>query len=207
MKTYLRVLILILSFSLASIILLFALQILFDIKDSFAIAISLVALVVSVISSFKNELFGFSLKIISGELILAYPSAESHESLALIFPLSFINQGYGEGIVESLAIKVIHTESKIVKLYSPLLEIDIQKFLQGKRRLHAENIIEEFAAFPLNSKEAVKNILYFHKKKTMTSIRFPRGNPALIDLRFMQKQVQIKKLNEFKSLNAKFHRI
>jgi hypothetical protein len=134
-------------------------------QDSIAIAFSLVALAVSLVSSFKNELFDFSLDVVAGELVLAAPTGPSHNSLALVFPLSFLNLGYGEGVIEGLAVKAVFCKTGQAKLYTPVAEIDIEKFIQGRRRLHAENALGAFAPFPLHSKEVVKKHILFTQEE------------------------------------------
>lgn len=160
-KHYCRAIIFSLAILLVLVLLVLALHFVLGVKDSIAIALSLVALVVSLVSSFKNELFDFSLDVIAGNLILATPTAPSHNSLALVFPISFLNLGYGEGVIEDLAVKAVLSQTGQAKLYTPFTEIDIEEFIQGRRRLHAENFLEAFRPFPLHSKEAVKKYILF----------------------------------------------
>lgn len=165
MKHYIRTTIFALTIVLVFTILILALQSIVDVKDSIAIILSLIALVVSLVSSFKNELFGFRLDVVASELVLASPTTPSHNSLALVFPLSFINRGYGEGIVESLAVKAVLGKTQETKLYTPVTEVDMMKFIQGKRRLHAENTLGTFAAFPLDTKAALKKYILFTQEE------------------------------------------
>lgn len=156
-----RVTIFVLAIVLVISILILVLQLIVDIKDSIAIALSLIALAVSLVSSFKNELFDFHLDIVTGELVLTSPTSPSHDSLALVIPLSFINRGYGEGIVENLAVKAVLIKTQETKLYTPIAEIDMVKFLQGKRKLHAENLLGSLSAFPMDAKAALKKFVLF----------------------------------------------
>lgn len=169
---------LIILFLFIAVILVYALQTFMGIENSVAIGISLIALVVSFVSSFKNELFDFSLKMISEDIVLASTTDESHESLALVVPLSLINSGYGEGVVESLAMKVINTKTKIVKLYIPIAQIDFQKFIRGKRRLDAENMLGAFSAIPFGSKEAVRIYVLFLQEKNSEKYPFSTWEPG-----------------------------
>lgn len=172
MKQYIRITIFTLAIALVSTILILVLQSIVDVKDSIAIALSLIALAVSLISSFKNELFDFHLDIVGGELVLASPTGPSHNSLALVFPLSFINRGYGEGIVESLAVKAVFCNTQETKLYTAVVEIDMMKFIQGRRKLHAENTLGSFAAFHLDAKAALKKYILFTQEEQNENFPF-----------------------------------
>jgi len=124
---------------------------------AFPLLVSVVALAISLVSAFKNELFDFKLHVVPGEVTLAVPTLPSHRSFAIIYSLSFINQGYGHGIVEWVALKVHGPDG--TKLYTPVAEINYEKFLQGKRQLHSENISGAFGPFILGSKEASKHFI------------------------------------------------
>lgn len=125
--------------------------------------ISAIALAVSLVSAFKNELFDFALRVVPGELTLAVPTSPSHRSLAIIYAVSFINEGYGHGIVEAVALKIQGADG--VRLYTPIAEVDYEKFLQGKRLLHGENIRGPFAPFVLGSREASKHFILLSQEE------------------------------------------
>jgi hypothetical protein len=142
---------------------------------AFPLMISAIALAMSLMAAFKNELFSFDLHLVPGSITLAVPSAPSHKSLALIYNLSFINGGYGHGIVEWVALKVSSPES--TKLYTPVAEINYEKFIQGKRILHAENIIGTFTSFILGSKEAVHHSILFSQEEVNKDYPFKEWIP------------------------------
>jgi len=127
--------------------------------------IALAALLVSLISAFKDEIFPFQLSVLADEVIFAPPTAPSHDSPALIlamfalsveflkvsvfsigyqyskillkvihincskdlFPLVFMNDGNGSGVVEALSIKIEGNNS--TKVYTPIAEIDFGKYM------------------------------------------------------------------------------
>jgi hypothetical protein len=119
----------------------------------FPLLISVIALAVSLVSNFKNELFGFRLNVITTGITLACPSAPSHRSMAIILPTYFINEGYGCGVIEWIAMKIINSNDNSIKQYIPIAEVDYVKFIQGKHVLHSENIMNSFDSFPLGARE------------------------------------------------------
>jgi len=124
------------------------------------IIISVVSLIVSLIAAFKSEFLNFNLSIINDEVIISTPDKKP-ENISLIVPISFVNEGYGNGIIEWIAIKIIKEADDNIKLYTPIAEIDLQEFIQGKRKLHASNIKTGFSSFILSSKEAMKKHILF----------------------------------------------
>ncbi len=71
-----------------------------------AVLISLLALTVSIVSAFKEDIFSFQPVVLFDEIIMAPPSGPSHDSIEFVLPLTFINKGYGPGVVNMLALRV-----------------------------------------------------------------------------------------------------
>jgi len=132
--------------------------------------ISIVALVISLIGTFKNELFPFNFRLITGEVIFAVPTNPPYHSLQIVLALSFVNEGYGHGVVEWPALKI--KTKNTVKLYTPIAEIDYEKFLQGKRKLHAENLKGAFGPFTLGAREVVKKYILFSQEQNNSKYPF-----------------------------------
>ncbi len=131
--------------------------------------ISLSALAVSVVSAFKEDIFPFRPRVLLDELVLAVPTGSSHDSLSLLLPLIFVNEGYGAGVIEGLTLKV--KCKKQTKIYTPLVEIDYSKYLTGKRALHAENVLGTFNMFPLESRKSLRKFILFTQEEN--SKRYP----------------------------------
>lgn len=53
-----------------------------------------------------------------------------------------------------------------VKLYTPIVQIDFQKYLSGRKKLHAENIIGTFNAFMLPGRSTLKAHILFSQEET-----------------------------------------
>ena len=112
------------------------------------------SLAASVLSAFKNELFEFAPRLLGGALLLPQTSPPT-ASLQLLLPISFINTGYAEGVIEWVALKLVPSDGGDSFVYEPSLEIDLMKFTQGRRGLHADSTIGAFHPFPLESKKSV----------------------------------------------------
>ncbi|MEI8225889.1 MAG: hypothetical protein WCG82_08170 [Bacteroidota bacterium] len=123
------------------------------------IIISLIALLHStgVITKFKLEVF------IDGYL---YPKSsipnDFASSFPIILPIIFNNTGNRSGVIEDVILEIKKTTTNEIHLYSPIVEVDLQKYINGKRALHAENIISpNFSPFSLNGNEScIKSILF-----------------------------------------------
>lgn len=141
-----------------------------------AVLISMLALIVSIVSAFKEDIFPFQPMVLFDEIIMAPTSGPSHNSIALVLPLTFINMGNGAGVVHMLALRV--ESEKGTQLYTPLQEIDFGKYLSGKRKLHGENILGSFNAFALGSKETSKKYLLFSQEESSTKYPFLPWSPG-----------------------------
>ena len=155
----------ILSIILIGIIILIITLFIVNVKfnDKLAIVISIIALSVSFLGVFKNEIFPFNLEIIIDDLIITADSGKSNKkakNIEFVLNVSFLNKGYAEGIIEKIFVKVLD-DGGIVKFYRPTIEIDYIKYIQGKRRLHGDNVISQFSSFPLHSKQSLNKYLVF----------------------------------------------
>lgn len=146
-----------------------------------AVLISLLALVVSIVSAFKEDIFPFQPSILFDEIVMAPTSGPSHNSVALVLPLTFINKGNGAGVIHMLALRV-ESEGR-VKLYTPIAQIDFQKYLSGKRKLHGENIVGSFNAFALSGKATVQKYLLFSQEEKSESYPFSPWNTGIYTFR------------------------
>ena len=57
--------------------------------------IALAALVVSVVSAFKEDIFPFRPIVLFEEVLLAAPTGPPHDSPAILLPVVFVNKGHG----------------------------------------------------------------------------------------------------------------
>lgn len=126
--------------------------------------LSIVAVLFSLLLGFKSELWPFELRVLVGDVMFASAQGFTAGSPPLVLPVSFLNSGSGDGVVEWVAAKVID-ENAVVKLYIPVAEIDLTEFMRGRRLLHAENTLGAFVSFPIHSKESVKKHILFTQEE------------------------------------------
>lgn len=109
-------------------------------------------------------------------MTLAAPTGPTDGTVPLVLSLALLNQGYGHGIVEWLALRV--TGLNGVMLYTPIAEVDYPKFVQGLRKLHAENILFGFDPFVLGSREAAKRYILFTQQPNNPKYPLRRWRPG-----------------------------
>jgi hypothetical protein len=137
---------------------------------AFAIPISILALIVSVVGAFRGELFPFDLHVVAGDVLLLPGRFELGYNPPLMIPLAFVNRGYGEGVVASLWAEVTCGDG-LARLYTPSFELDYRKYLQEHRGVHASNIIGTFMPFVVGAKEAEQRFFVFSQERTQD--RYP----------------------------------
>ena len=151
-----------------------------------AVLISLLALTVSIVSAFKEDIFSFQPVVLFDEIIMAPPSGRSHDSIALVLPLTFINKGHGAGVVNMLALRVESADG--MKLYTPRQQVDFEKYISGRRKLHAENIKGSFNAFALGSRATSKMHLLFSQEEGSEKYPFSSWTPGAYKFRLFLNQ-------------------
>ena len=118
-----------------------------EMREKSTAAIAVIAVVISLISAFKDTIFPFNLEVITDKVILAKPTLPSHNSLALVVPLIFINHGNGSGTIEGISIKIEGQNS--VKIYTPVAEVDFGKFIHcRKTSFTCRKYYGDFRSFP-----------------------------------------------------------
>ena len=130
--------------------------------------LALGGLAVAVMCALRLQLLEFAPEVIAGDVIVPRPSRAGRE-VKLLLPLQFINAGSVDGVIEWVALRLtIDGNIERSVLLSPVAEVDMQRFIQAKRRLD-DTAIESFTAFPLEGKRAVAKFVLFdlaEKKST-----------------------------------------
>lgn len=152
--------------------------------------ISLSALTVSVVSAFKEDIFPFRPRTLLDEVIFAQTTGPSHDSPVIVLPIIFLSEGHGSGVIEGLTLKV--DDGSDVKIYTPVAEVNYQKFLSGKRALHSDNIFGTFNPFQLGSKETIKKYFAFAQEEKSTRYPFSAWIPARYQFRLFIKHTGTK---------------
>ncbi len=122
------------------------------------------------ITAFKNELFPFRLLLfidaiylVAGELL----PPKSGVSVQVLLPITFINRGYSEGIVENISLDVTKENEKSVYKFLPAMEVDMVALMQQKKGINSSNMLGMFHGFLLGQKQGhKKNVIFTPSVKT-----------------------------------------
>src|SRR5437764_8924508 len=126
-----------------------------------ALGLAIAAACVAVYGTLKAGLLEFSPEVLAGDVIVPRPSRAGGD-VKLLLPLQFTNAGGGDGIVEWVALRLtIDGDIQHSVLLSPVAEVDMQRFIQAKRRLDEDNAIEPFTAFALEAKRSLAKFVLF----------------------------------------------
>jgi hypothetical protein len=128
---------------------------------SLAIALALAALGLAIFSLFKSHLLEFSPEVLAGDVIVPR-SSSARGDLKLLLPLQFLNSGSADGVIQWIALRLtIDGDIQRSVLLSPVAEVDMQRFIQAKRKLDGDNTIDPFTAFPLEAKRSMAKFVLF----------------------------------------------
>ena len=124
-----------------------------------ALGISLLALAASAFVLVRMRLLEFRPEVLAGDVILPRPGGNFAR---LLLPLQFTNAGAAGGVVEWIALRLtLDGDSARALLLSPVGEVDMQRFIQSRRRLTEENMLEPFTAFALEGKRSISKFVLF----------------------------------------------
>ena len=126
-----------------------------------ALGLALAALCIAGYGTLKAGLLEFSPEVLAGDVIVPRPSRAGGD-VKLLLPLQFTNSGGTDGIVEWVALRLTFDgDIQHSVLLSPVAEVDMQRFIQAKRRLDEDNAIEPFTAFALEAKRSLAKFVLF----------------------------------------------
>ena len=130
-----------------------------------ALALAVPALALAGVALAKTKMLEFCPEVLGGDVIL--PRTISGERVKLLLPLQFNNAGHADGIVEWIAVRLtLDGRADQALLLSPVAEVDMQRFIQAKRKLEQESIIEPFTSFALEGRRsAAKFVLFDHTER------------------------------------------
>ena len=126
-----------------------------------ALGLAIAAACIAVYGTLKAALLDFSPEVLAGDVIVPRPSRAGGD-VKLLLPLQFTNAGAAGGVVEWVAVRLtIDADIQRSVLLSPVAEVDMQRFIQAKRKLDDENAVEPFTAFPLDGKRSLAKFVLF----------------------------------------------
>jgi len=130
-------------------------------SGSLALGLALAAVGIAAFGVYKGALLEFTPEVLAGDVIVPRPSRAGGD-VKLLLPLQFTNSGSADGIIEWVALRLtLDGDIQRSVLLSPVAEVDMQRFIQSKRRLDAENAIDPFTAFALEGKRSLAKFVLF----------------------------------------------
>jgi hypothetical protein len=128
---------------------------------SLALGLAIAAVCIAAYGTLKAGMLEFTPEVLAGDVIVPRPSRAGGDA-KLLLPLQFTNAGSTDGVVEWVAVRLtIDGEIQRSVLLSPVAEVDMQRFIQAKRRLDEDNAIEPFTAFALEAKRSLAKFVLF----------------------------------------------
>jgi len=119
----------------------------------------LLSLEISLAALFKQDLFGFRLDIVVADVMLAATDAQ-YATPTVALPITFINRGYSDGVVESTCV-LVREDTGETKAYFPKGEFDMGDFIRANRRIRLDELTTLWRPFPIEAKHSVfKNIFF-----------------------------------------------
>ena len=126
-----------------------------------ALGLAAAAVCIAIFGTLKARLLEFSPEVLAGDVIVPRPSRAGGD-VKLLLPLQFMNSGAADGIVEWIALRLtIDGDIQRSVLLSPVAEVDMQRFIQAKRKLDDQNAVEPFTAFALEGKRSLAKFVLF----------------------------------------------
>ena len=125
------------------------------------LGMALAAFGLAIYAVYRTQLLEFAPEVLAGDVILPRLSRASG-GVKFLLPLQFSNSGGADGIVHWIALRLtIDGDLQRSTVLSPVAEIDMQRFIQAKRRLQEDNTIDPFVSFPLEAKKAAAKFVLF----------------------------------------------
>lgn len=126
-----------------------------------SLVVSILALGVAAFAIVRMRLFEFRPEVLAGDVIL--PRAGKAAGAArLLLPLQFSNGGGTDGVVEWVAVRLTPDgDSARSVLLSPVGEVDMQRFINARRQVTEDSLLEPFTGFALEGKRSVSKFVLF----------------------------------------------
>ena len=121
---------------------------------------ALAALGLAGMCAFRLRALEFAPEVIAGDVIVPR-SSRAGRDVKLLLPLQFVNSGGADGVVEWVALRLtIDGDINRSVLLSPVAEVDMQRFIQARRKLD-DNAVEPFVGFPLEARRSAAKFVLF----------------------------------------------
>lgn len=133
-------------------------------QDAIPISISVIALFISIISVFKNELFPYDLLVFIDNFHLISGGSFYSKDQKTIQPmptLTFYNRGYGECPMRNIQMIVKPLKGDVDYSFIPAFEIDMEDLIRQKKGINVSNAKNTFCGFILEPKKSIVKTIVF----------------------------------------------
>ncbi len=144
----------------------------------FALVLSVLALGVSAFAIVRMRLLEFRPEVLAGDVILPRAGKAAGSAARLLLPLQFSNAGGVDGIVEWVALRLtLDGDSARSVLLSPVGEVDMQRFVNARRQVTQDGLMEPFTGFALEGRRSVSKFVLFDiaERPRATPLRLQPG--------------------------------
>src|SRR5919108_186443 len=132
-----------------------------ELASRLALVLAVPAFVMACLALATAKMVEFCPEVLAGDVILPR-AAMTGDRVRLLLPLQFNNAGHADGIIEWIAVRLtLDGRSEQALLLSPVAEVDMQHFIQAKRKLQQENLIEPFTSFALEGRRSTAKFVLF----------------------------------------------
>jgi len=167
-----------------------------NLKDKITSCVAISALLFSVLSLFKEQLFPFQLKVVGRDVKLS-KIIDIHKEIryTLIVPIRFINTGFRTGVIDDFIL--IATDEKGLKrrLFS-YCDIDASNVYQGKKRINQNIINTGSFPFSLTPGESVVRYPIFEQEDS-SGVPIAQWIPGKYAFTIKVKTLNSSKLKEY----------
>lgn len=141
-----------------------------EFKDEVAIVLSVIALLVSLIGIFKDQLFGFKLEVYEkGGVILGINQIPTDVKIkaepSLSISLIIVNKGYSDEVIQNIVLLIHGRKDKSIKFCPAMAEVPSIKFIGASSFLPFSEINGFFPAFSIKERESIiKDFLFIQRQ-------------------------------------------
>jgi hypothetical protein len=139
-----------------------------------ALGVSIVALAVAAFTALKMRRLEFCPEVLGGDVILPREGRPGPR-VRLLLPLHFTNAGHAGGVIEWVALRVTpEAQADHPVLFSPVAEVDMQRFIHARRCL-SEECIEPFTGFSIDARRSLSKFILFDLAERSRAAPFAVG--------------------------------